>query len=775
MAQTFFERLVSTGLEAPVIPLKDMVLFPDAVTPIFIERESSKKAANSAITNNRQAIIVTQKDKNNQNPEAKDLYKTGVLASIPQIRTIQGDILVVIADGLKKVRITEYTQKNPFLKARYEELKTTKKQTPEEEALFRSAFDQFKQIIQLGKDIPLDGVISIFDVKDPIKTTNLISFALDMDIKEKQNLLEKNDFKEQLIFLSTYLAKEISILKASQKIQHKTSEEIGKMQKEVYLREQLKTIEQELGMDEKNEMNELLNKINKANLSKQAYEVAITEYNRLKKMPSFSPEVSWIRTYLDWLTDLPWNKKTKNNIDIKEAEKILNQDHWGLEKVKEMVLEYLALIQHSGKVRGPILLFVGPPGTGKTSIGQSIAKSMNKKFIRISLGGVRDESEIKGFRRTYVGAQPGRIIQGIKNAGSNNPVFMLDELDKVGSDFRGDPSAALLEALDPAQNNNFQDHYIEVPFDLSDVLFIGTANILDTIPPALRDRLEVIPFSGYTYNEKLAIAKNYLIPKLIKSYNLTDYKISIDDKGLETIIKNYTREAGVRNLEREIASVLRKIVRKITEKNLPSNLKLSTEDICKYLGPVKFLENSKEQKDEIGVCPALAWSEAGGLILFVESQAFPGKGNLTLTGKLGDVMKESAQAAFAYARKNAQKYGLDNNFYNDTDIHIHVPEGAIPKDGPSAGIAIATSIISTLVKKPIKKEVAMTGEITLRGKILAIGGVKEKVLAGEAMGAKTIILPADNKKDLPEIPNDIKNKLDIRLVNHMDEVIKIAI
>ena len=770
MAETFFQRLVKKEeKKLPIIPVKDMVLFAHVITPIFFERENSKIAVNTAMKSNHQVIILTQRDKNILDPEPKDLYEVGTLANIAQVRQLPEGFLVVVADGISTVRVKRINPGDHFLKGTFEELKETYNPSRQNDALFRSVIDQFKQVIQLGKTVALEGLVSLFDLSDPIRTTNVITFALDITTKDKQKLLEMTDIASRLELLSTYLAKEIAVLQTSQRIQHRTSEEIGKMQREVYLREQLRSIEKELGISEENGgLAEVKKKIEDARMPDYAFKTALAEYDRLKKMPAFSPEVSWIRTYLDWLTDLPWSNKSSD-------EAILNEDHYGLEKVKQMVLEYLAVIKLVGKIRGPILLFVGPPGTGKTSIGQSIARAMNRKFTRMSLGGIRDEAEIKGFRRTYVGAQPGRIIQGIKSAGTKNPVFMLDEIDKVGVDFRGDPSAALLEALDPAQNNNFQDHYIEIPFDLSDTMFITTANILDTIPPPLRDRMEMIPFSGYTVKEKLEIAKRYLIPKLENTHGFKKNDIAFPDSVIKKIINAYTKEAGVRNLEREIASIFRKVARKIAENSKKPPFELNEKNLEKHLGAPRFHTDIKERKDETGVTPALAWSETGGVVLFVEAQPVEGKGHLILTGKLGDVMKESAEAALTYARAHAKEYGYEPSFYEKADIHIHVPEGAIPKDGPSAGIAIATAIISALSKRAVKKEVGMTGEITLRGRVLPIGGVKEKVLAGETMGLKTIILPKENMRDIDEVPEEVKQKLNFIFVDEMREVLKEAL
>ena len=590
------------------------------------------------------------------------------------------------------------------------------------------------------------------------------------------------EVRQRLEKVADLLAKEIKVLELERKLSSKTQERFEKGAREAMLRERLKTIEKELGnSDEDSEIRELMDKIKEAVMPEEVEEKAKKELKKLGQMNQFNPEAGYIRNYLDWLVSVPWNKESKSNLDIKLAEKILDEDHYGLKKVKERIVEYLAVHKLSGKMKGPILCFVGPPGVGKTSIGKSIARALNRKFVRVSLGGIRDEAEIRGHRRTYVGALPGRIIQGIKDAGTKNPVFMLDEIDKVGADFRGDPSSALLEALDPEQNNSFSDHYLEVPFDLSDVMFVTTANMLDTIPPALRDRLEIISFAGYTHDEKFKISKDFLLKKQMESHGLTDKTAEIKDDAVKFIIQHYTREAGVRSLERQIASVLRKIAKIIAEGPLRSEaskktkITVAAKDIPKYLGPIKLRGTLVEKKDEIGMSTGLAWTEAGGDILFIEVALMPGKGNLILTGQLGDVMKESCQAAMSYIRARAKLLGLPEKFYSKIDVHVHVPEGAVPKDGPSAGGAITTAIVSALTRIPVSRRVGMTGEVTLRGRILEIGGVKEKVIAAHRAGLKTIILPKDNKKDLEDIPKEVIKDLKFVFVNHMDEVLSIAL
>src|SRR3989338_8951863 len=612
-------------------------------------------------------------------------------------------------------------------------------------------------------------------LKDTEHIISLMAVNLNMEIDDQQRILEMESAMDALRELNAYLVREIEIIEAETKVAKETKKQIGKMQKELFLREQLKSIEKELGVDdEKGEMDAIRQKIVTAGMPKDVEEKAVKELNSLGKMPPFNPEASYLRTYLDLILDLPWSKRTKEKIDLKEAEKILNQDHYGLDKVKERILEYLAVQKQGGKLKGPILCLAGPPGTGKTSIGQSIARALGRKFVRVSLGGMRDEAEIRGHRRTYVGAMPGRLIQGIQTAKVKNPVFMLDEIDKVGSDFRGDPSSALLEALDPQQNHAFSDHYLEVTFDLSDVLFIATANRLDTIPPALRDRLEIIEFPGYTELEKFNIAKNFLLPRLFKDHGLKKRSLTFQDSAVMDVIRNHTREAGVRELERQLATVIRKITRKLVESSSTKTIIVGKEAVETYLGPIKFTYDVAEQKDEIGRATGLAWTPGCGDLVSIEAIRMPGTGKLILTGQLGIVMKESAQAALSWARAYAARNGVKEDLRKE-DIHLHAPSGGIKKEGPSAGIAITTTLVSLFLKKPVRKEVAMTGEVTLRGKVLSIGGLKEKVLAAHRAGIKTVVVPFDNKKDLIDIPKEIQRDIKFFFVKTMDEVLKIAL
>lgn len=762
--------------EIPLVPLKDMVVFPHVAIPVAVKRSKSLRAIDFAMQHGRMACFVTQKNSEIEDPKLEDLYQIGVVAKIREIVKERDRTVKILIEGMSRVRISESIQEEPFFKVRIEPLtEPIFRKTEKIEALMYSVVNQFKECVNLGVTVPLDMLLVIVNIKNPWQLADLIALNVDFKIEEKQKILEALKIEEKLERVNQALTRQIKVLKVAKKIEAETGKELGKMQKEVFLREQLKAIERELGiLGGRSEVDELKDKIEKAGMPKDIRERAKKELARMAGMPSFSPEISYIRTYLDWLISLPWAKKSESKIDIKQAEKILNEDHYGLDKVKERVLEYLAVQKLVGKIKGPILCFAGPPGTGKTSIGKSIARSLGRKFFRMSLGGIRDEAEIRGHRRTYVGALPGRIIQGINTVGTKNPVFMLDEIDKVGADFRGDPSAALLEALDPEQNHAFSDHYLEVPFDLSDVMFITTANILDTIPPALRDRMEVIEFPGYTEDEKFHIAKEFLIPKQFKNHGLSQKNLIITDPALHTIVQEYTREAGVRNLEREIATVCRKVARRVArgEKKV---FKITADTLSKYLGPPKFQVTMAEKRDEVGVATGLAWTQAGGEILHIEATKMPGKGHLILTGHLGKVMQESAQAAFSYARNKVAKLGIKDKFYRDYDIHVHVPAGAIPKDGPSAGVAMACALVSVLTGKKVRRLVGMTGEITLRGRTLEIGGVKEKVLAAHRARLKTVLLPKNNKKDLIDVPREVKKDLKFVFVEHMDQVLREAL
>lgn len=770
----------------PVGPLRDTVMFPGTSLPIVSGRPKSKAALDQAWGDNRLIVFVAQKNGRTEDPSEKDLYQVGTICLLKRmIKNPEGEY-TVSAEGLSRVFIKDYTQAEPYLAAVVEEVPELFEKNEETEALMRTVKEQFRRFIELGGNPLFDpGTLSnwasswaaVSQNEDPNLLVNSIVQAVDFKTIDKQQILEMVSAIERLQRLSELLAKEIKILEISQNISSKTQERVSKMTREAILREQMRAIEEELGEGDgqNRELVEFETKIKKSGMPKEVREKALKELAGLAKMSQYNPEASYKRNYLEWLTDLPWKIQNGGKVDLKKAEKVLDDDHYGLNKVKERILEYLAVHKLSGKVKGPILCFAGPPGTGKTSIGKSIARALGRKFVKVSLGGIRDEAEIRGHRRTYVGSMPGRIVQGVKQAKAVNPVFMLDEIDKIGADYRGDPSAALLEALDPEQNHAFSDHYLEVPFDLSNVMFITTANILDTIPPALRDRLEIIRYAGYTENEKFNIAKKFLIPKQVTTHGLKEKQIDFTDEAITAIIQNYTREAGLRNLEREVTAVIRKVARKIAEGSKEKMFKITPEEVAKLLGPAKFMPELAEVEDTVGTSTGMAWTEAGGAILFVEVTLMPGKGQLMLTGQLGDVMKESGQAAMSYVRSHWKELGLPEKFFHKHDVHVHIPEGATPKDGPSAGIALTTAIISAFTKIPIRKDVAMTGEVTLRGRVLEIGGLKEKVLAAHRAGVKTVVAPEYNRKDLEDIPDFVQKDLEFIFVKHMDDVLKVAL
>ncbi|MCL4415471.1 MAG: endopeptidase La [Actinobacteria bacterium] len=758
----------------PIIPIRDGIIFPNTDSVLTFGRPKSLAALESAFQHERIVCFVLQKNPKLNDPTPSELFEVGTLSRIERMIRIEGEINAQVK-GISRVKILSYEEHSSYFLGKIIELPETVENTPEIKALCNHLTNEFRRAMNLGKSADFLVFMNIMSEATPSELADLIASVLDLKPSEKQALLEETNVKKRLQKVTEYLAREIKVLEIERRIATKTQERFEKGAREAMLRERLKTIESELkGTDEDSEINEIMDKIKKSGMPEEVEEKAKKEVKKLAQMNQFNPEGGYIRNYLDWLVSLPWSKVSKNNVNIKSAEKILNEDHFGLKKVKERVVEYLAVHKLAGKIKGPILCFAGPPGVGKTSIGKSIARALGRKFIRLSLGGIRDEAEIRGHRRTYVGALPGRIIQGIKDADTRNPVFMLDEIDKVGADFRGDPSSALLEALDPEQNNQFSDHYLEVPFDLSDVMFITTANVLDTIPPALRDRLEIITFSGYTQDEKFHIANDFLLKKQMEAHGLTPSKVRITNDALKFITAHYTREAGVRSLERQIAAIFRKVAKMVAEGKKGKTV-VTEKNVANFLGPVKFSSTILEKKDEVGMSTGLAWTEAGGDILFIEVALMPGKGTLLLTGQLGDVMKESCQAAMSYIRARAKQLGLEEKFYQKIDVHVHVPEGAVPKDGPSAGLAITTAIISALTKIPVNRKVGMTGEITLRGRALEIGGVKEKVIAAHRAGLKTIIMPKENKKDLEELPKEVLKDLKFVFVSHMDEVLDIAL
>lgn len=771
-----FQDPVRIPDELPLIPLRDLLVFPNLVVPLFVGRKRSIKALERAMQQHHMVALVTQKDAEIADPKAKDLYRYGCVATVMQELKLPDGTAKALVEGVARFRIDRFTQRDPFLAVRVEAIEEIEGHDLETEAQMRALVSDFEQAAALGKPIPQEVLVAAVSIKEPGRLADFVAFHLNLKTEEKQAILEAVHPKRRLEKVTRYLRKEIEILELGSKIQSRVRDQMTKSQREYFLREQLKAIQQELGgLDEQQaEIEELRTKIAEAEMPASVEEKAVKELGRLEKMAPGSAETSVVRTYLDWLIGLPWSVASTEKLDLEEAARILDEDHYGLEKVKERVLEYLAVHKLTDRMRGPILCFVGPPGVGKTSIGRSIARALGRKFIRVSLGGVHDEAEIRGHRRTYVGALPGRIIQSISQVGTNNPVFMMDEIDKVGADFRGDPTAALLEVLDPEQNDSFSDHYLEVAFDLSNVLFITTANLLDPIPPALRDRMEVIHFPGYTEDEKVHIAQEFLIPKQLEEHGLSARRLAIEEPALRKIIREYTREAGVRNLERQIASICRQVARKVVE-GRKRIITVRAQDVSGFLGPPQHAYGMAGEKDEVGVATGLAWTEVGGDVMSVECTIMKGKGNLTLTGQLGEVMRESAQAAVSYIRANAERFGVDPDFAEKNDIHIHVPAAAIPKDGPSAGITMAVALMSTLTKCPVSRAVAMTGEITLRGNVLPIGGLKEKALAAHRAGIMKVIVPKENKKDMTLLPENVKKQVKFLFVDSMDEVIRIAI
>ena len=762
--------------ELPLIPLRDLILFPNLVVPLFVGRERSIVALEEAMRGGHQVVLVTQKQAETQDPSPEDMYEIGCVANVLQELKLPDGTAKALVEGVRRIRIKEFVASEPYIKVKVEFIDEVGTADVETQALMRALVTDFEKAAELGKPIPQEVLMAAGSIEEPGRLADFIAFHLNLKVEEKQVILEAIEPKARIEKAGAFLRKELEILELGSRIQSRVKDQMTKSQREYFLREQLKAIQQELGQfDEvQAEIDEYKEKIRTAGMPEGVEEKALKELGRLEKMPQAAAETGVIRTYLDWLVGLPWTAMQDEVLDLLEAQRILDEDHYGLEKVKERVLEYLAVHKLTDKMRGPILCFVGPPGVGKTSIGKSIARSLGRKFIRMSLGGVRDEAEIRGHRRTYVGALPGRIIQSISQAGTRNPVFMMDEVDKVGADFRGDPTSALLEVLDPEQNNSFQDHYLEAPFDLSDVMFITTANLLDTIPAALQDRMEVIHFPGYTEDEKLHIARQYLVPKQVKEHGLTPGKLEIDDSALHEIIRRYTREAGVRGIERQVASICRQVARKVVEGH-KGKTRVTARNMCKYLGPPRFSFGLAEERDEVGAATGLVWTEAGGDVIFVEATTMSGKGELTMTGQLGDVMRESAQAAVSYIRAHAKALGIDEAFHETLDLHIHVPAAAIPKDGPSAGITMATALASALMACPVRREVAMTGEITLRGHVLPIGGLKEKLLAAHRAGIKTVLIPKENVRDLELLPARVRDEMEIVPVDHMDQVLDRAL
>ncbi|WP_136523628.1 endopeptidase La [Geomonas ferrireducens] len=762
----------------PLLPVRDVVVYPYMILPLFVGREISIAAVDHALSKDRMIFLATQRDVGDEDPAPEAIYEVGTVAMIMRMLKLPDGRVKILVQGLTKARITEYLADKPFYSVRIDRIlePAAPENTLEAEALIRTVKEELAKIVALGKAVSPEVMVIVENMQEPGALADLVASNIGLKVEEAQGLLEVVDPLERLKRVNDLLNKESELLNMQARIQSAAKEEMGKSQREYYLREQLRAIQQELGETDarSEEMAELRKSIENAKMPQNVEKEALKQLGRLEQMHPDAAEAGMLRTFLDWMVDIPWGKATKDSLEINRASEILNEDHYFLEKVKERILEFLAVRKLKKKMKGPILCFVGPPGVGKTSLGKSIARAMGRKFVRISLGGVRDEAEIRGHRRTYVGALPGRIIQGLKQAGSNNPVFMLDELDKLGSDFRGDPSSALLEVLDPEQNNSFSDHYINLPFNLSNVMFIATANQMDTIPGPLRDRMEVINLAGYTEEEKLGIAKRYLVPRQVKENGITEEIVVFSEEALRAIIAKYTREAGLRNLEREIGSVCRKVARKYAE-GKGEKFVITAGTVAKYLGPPKFLREEEMDKNEVGVVTGLAWTPVGGEVLFVEATVMKGKGGLTLTGQLGDVMKESVQAALSYIRSRTTELHIGEDFSSGIDIHVHVPAGAIPKDGPSAGVTMATALVSALTKIPVRKEVAMTGEITLRGKVLPIGGLKEKILAAARLGVTTVIIPVQNKKDLEDVPKTILKKLKIVTASNIDDVLAVAL
>jgi len=764
--------------QLPLLPVRDIVVFPYMVLPLFVGREMSIKAIEAALAGNRMIFLATQKALDVENPTPDDIHTIGTVGIIMRMLKLPDERIKILVQGLSKAKIAGYIQTDPYYSVRIDKVNEAKAagSTLESEAVMRTVKEQIERIVSLGKVLIPDVMVVIENLEDPGRLADMIASNLGLKVEVTQSVLEITEPLKRLRQISEILAKEIEVLSMQQKIQAQAKGEMDKTQREYFLREQLKAIQKELGeLDERaEEVAEFRKRVKDAKMPEKVLKETEKQLKRLEKMHPDTAESATVRTYLEWMVELPWSKKSKDNLDLRAAQKVLNEDHYDLEKVKERILEYLAVRKLKEKMKGPILCFVGPPGVGKTSLGKSIARALGREFVRISLGGVRDEAEIRGHRRTYVGALPGRMIQGMKQAGTNNPVFMLDEIDKVGMDFRGDPSAALLEVLDPEQNHTFTDHYLGVPFDLSEVMFITTANLIDPILPALRDRMEIIEIPGYTEEEKLGIAQRYLIPRQLNEHGITEKHVKIAEAAIRQIIMHYTREAGVRNLEREIANVMRKVAKKVAEgKGL--GFPVNAGNLHKYLGVPKFVPESELEKDEIGVATGLAWTEAGGDVLYIEATVMKGKGVLTLTGHLGDVMKESAQAALSYVRSREKSLGINPDMFTKQDLHIHVPAGAIPKDGPSAGITMATAIASALAQVPARRDLAMTGEITLRGRVLPIGGLKEKILAAKRAKLTSVVLPKRNKKDLDEIPKHILKGIQLVFVDTMDDVMKVAL
>src|SRR5436853_4415088 len=765
------------ALRVPLLPLRDIIVFPHMVVPLFVGRQRSIRALEEAMGKQKFILLAAQKDAKTNDPTEEDIYQVGTLGSVVQLLRLPDGTVKVLIEGKKRARVAQYVDHPDFFLVEVDEIVETSDKTTELEALIRSVNSTFENYVKLNKKIPPEMIMSVASIEDPARLADTIVAHLGIKLEDKQTLLELLDPAERLEKVLGYMRSEIEILEVEKRIRSRVKKQMEKTQKEYYLNEQMRAIQKELGeKDEfKNEIQELEEKIKQKKMSAEAREKAEKELKKLKMMSPMSAEATVVRNYIDWLISLPWNEYTEDKLDIKEAEKVLEEDHYGLEKVKQRILEYLAVQSLVGHTKGPILCLVGPPGVGKTSLGKAIARATGRKFVRVSLGGVRDEAEVRGHRRTYIGALPGKIIQSMKRVGSGNPVFLLYEFDKMSTDFRGDPSSALLEVLDPEQNSTFNDHYLDVDYDLSKVMFVTTANTLERIPRPLQDRMEIIRIAGYTELEKLNIAKRYLVLKQREANGLQADNIVLADSALMAIIRHYTKEAGVRNLEREIASVCRKVAVEVVKKDRSARIRVTAKSLAAYLGPPRYRFGKAEVDHKVGVATGLAWTDLGGELLGTEVQVMPGKGKLLITGRLGEVMQESAQAAMSYVRSRAEELGLERDFYQKNDIHIHIPEGAIPKDGPSAGITMASALVSALTRIPVRHDLAMTGEVTLRGNVLPIGGLKEQVLAAHRGGIKKVLIPVENEKDIREIPAVILKSIEIELVEHMDQVLRKAL
>ncbi len=760
----------------PLLPLRDIVVYPKMIVPLFVGRTKSINALQKVVDNDQNIILVTQKDPSVEDPEADDIYKVGTIGTVLQLLKLPDGTVKALIEGLERVKLDKIEPEEDMVVADITILPDEKEDNPELEGIVRAVLSQFEEYVKLSKKTPPEVLVSVNQIEDNTKLADTIASHLSLKIADKQALLEGKSLSERFEMLLGFMDAEITMLEVENRIRNRVRKQMEKSQKEYYLNEQMKAIQKELGDDEEDEISVYMKRIENTKLSKEAKDKVLAEVKKLKNMGPNSAEATVVRNYLDWVLDIPWKKRSKVNKDLQYASDVLDADHYGMDKVKERIIEFLAVQARSDKVRGPILCLVGPPGVGKTSLGKSIAKATGRSFVRTSLGGMRDEAEIRGHRRTYIGSMPGKVIKGMKKAGTTNPLFLFDEIDKLGNDYRGDPSSALLEVLDPEQNASFNDHYLEVDYDLSDVMFVTTANSLD-MPRPLLDRMEIIRLSGYTEDEKIEIAKRHLIPKIFKENAVKDKELTIKDEAIRDIVRYYTREAGVRNLERELSTLARKAVKEILldKESKNKHITVDSKNLDKYLGVIKYRFGEAEEKDQIGVTTGLAWTEVGGDILFIEAVDMPGKGIVKQTGKLGDVMKESIETAYSVVRSHSKELGIDPEVFEKTDIHVHVPEGATPKDGPSAGIAMYTTLVSVLTKIPVKKDVAMTGEITLQGSVLPIGGLKEKLLSALRGGIKTVIIPRDNEKDLAEIPDNVKEDLKIIPVSNAQEVLKIAL